>query len=131
MTGGIDGKPLGLELDALPLSTLRGMFADGITRFVDLDARRQDLRYALVDLLACRLLKPTFDAQRAALARAVTTNDVWERITRTDLPDDLFRAAAVAGWERIEPTSTTWGDGQPLFDCVKEVEAVMWAALED
>jgi len=130
-TGGVDGQPLGLELDALPLSRLRGMFADGITDFVDLDARRTDLYYAFVDKLACELIKPTFDAWRADAIAAVTYGDTWARVIGTDLPDRLFRAAAVAGWGQIDPTSTTWGDDEPLFDCVEEVKAVMWAALED
>lgn len=124
-TGGVDGQPLGLELDALPLSTLRRMFAVAIERHVDLDKRRADLRSAYLDLLACELLLPGFDAQRRKLQATVRQNGLWRQIAETPIPGDLFRQAAVDGWQDIDPL-IHYGD---LFGCADQVRAAMRAAL--
>lgn len=118
-TGGVDGQPLGLELDALPLSRLRGMFAEGIEQVIDLDERRADLRSAFLDLIACELLRPDFEANRQALQEAVKSNGLWDVITGTHIPDDLFRWAAVAGMNAINPLDLD------LFNCASDVRAMM------
>ena len=92
---------MGLELDALPLSRLRGMFAEAIERVVDLDRRREDLRAALLDLIACELLRPDFDAKRRVLQETVKSNGLWDTIAETSIPDSVFTAAAVAGMDSI------------------------------
>jgi hypothetical protein len=124
----VDGQPLGLELDALPLSRLRRMFAEGIEELVDLDKRRDDLRAAFVDLLACELLTPDFDAQRVALQEAVKSSGLWDVIAGTALPDDVFSLAAVAGWGAVDPVTTTIR-GNPLFTCADEVREAMRETL--
>lgn len=130
-TGGVDGEPLGLELDALPLSRLRGMFARGIEEYVNLDKRRADLRGALLDLLACELLRPDFEAKRRMLQRTIiTSGDLWDAIENTPLPDEFFRAAATMGLDSINPVRTIY-NGEPLFDYVDEVRAMMRDALSE
>ena len=95
--GGVDGEPLGLELDAFPLSRLRGMFADGVERCVDLGKRRADLRAAFLDLVACELLRLDF-AERRALQEAVQGSRLGDVILDTHIPDSLFRRAVIVGW---------------------------------
>lgn len=123
-TGGVDGEPLGLELDALPLSRLRGMFADGIERHIDLDKRRADLRLAFLDLVACELLRPTFDAERATLQKFVLESELGGAIQSTRIPDSLFKRAAIAGIDAIDPL------GLDLFGCAEEVRGMMRDAAE-
>lgn len=126
-TGGVDGQPLGLELDALSLSQLRSMFAIGIEQHVNLEPRRDDLRAAFVDGLAWELLAPQLEARRGAMLAAVRENGLWERIRATAIPPDLFRQAAVLGWDSIDPGRLEVG-GEPLFDCAEDVRAAMEAA---
>lgn len=127
-TGGVDGRPLGLELDALPLSRLRAMFAEGIERHIDLERRRQDLREAFLELLAWELLRPEVEKRKAAMIAQVKRNGLWAHIQQTDLPGDLFAQGARAGWNAIDPVTTVYGE-TPLFDCAAEVCAVMAATL--
>jgi len=127
-TGGVNGQPLGLELDALPLSRLREMFADGIAQVVDLTQRREDLRYAFLDLVACELLLPDFTARREYLKAAIMRGGVWDKVCKTELTDDLFKQAARAGWDSIDPVATSVGD-RPLFDQVSDVREAMRDAL--
>ena len=128
-TGGVDGQPLGLELDALPISRMRGMFAEGIERWIDLDKRRDDLHNAFVDLIACELLLPAFEAQRQRLCTGIKNSELWQDIASAPLPDWIFRQAATDGWDRIDPTTTTVG-GRRLFDCDEDVRAAMREALD-
>ena len=127
-TGGVDGRPLGLELDALPLSRLRAMFAAGIERHIDLAPRRADLREAFLELLAWELLRPQVEARKAAMIARVKSNGLWAHIRQTALPGDLFAMAARAGWDSIDPVTNLYGDTF-LFDCAAEVRAVMGATL--
>lgn len=127
-TGGVDGQPLGIELDALPFSRLRRMFADGIERHIDIEQRRGDLRAAFVDLLAWDLLLPELDARRQAMTAAIERQGLWRRIVETPIPDGLFKGAAVAGWDSINPSTVLYGD-KPLFDCADDTLAVMRDAL--
>lgn len=123
-TGGVDGQPLGLELDALPLSRLRQIFAEAIEAHVDMTPRRDDLRAALVELLAWEVLRPEVERQLAALVALVQRDGLGERIANAEIPGELFSAAARAGWSTIDPVATTFG-GAPLFDCIDEVRSVM------
>ena len=52
----------------------------------------------------------------------------WRRIADTPIPADLFRQAAVAGWDRINPRDILY-QGAPLFDCLDDVRAAMVEAL--
>lgn len=124
-TGGINGEPLGLELDALPLSRLRRMFADGIERYVDLGARRHDLQIAYIDLLSFELLRPIFDEQRQRLLDAVQGSDIWATMSGLSHPEDMFRNAAEQGLPYIDPTRHT-----DLFnDYTEAVRSIMRTAL--
>lgn len=126
-TGGVDDLPLGLELDALPLSRLRRMFADGIEQQIDLEKRRQDLRDAFIDLVACDLLMPGFEEKRKAMVQAARTNGCWDEIANTPIPDDLFQRAAVRGAGWIAPVQI-----KALFDdCKGELEKIMLDSLPD
>jgi hypothetical protein len=117
--GGVDGEPLGLELDAFPLSRLRGMFADGVERCVDLDKWRADLRAVFLDLVVCELLRLDFDAERRALQEAVQGSRLGDVILDTHIPDSQFRRAAIAGMDHIDPL------GLDLFGCAGDVRAMM------
>lgn len=105
-TGGVDGQPLGLELDALDLSQLRAMFADAIERHIRLDRREDDLREAYADLIACELLAPEFNRQRGEMIKRLKAAPLWDRITSKALPPDLFSNAAEAGANWIGPDRT-------------------------
>ncbi len=103
LTGGVDGKRLGLELDALPLSQLRRMFAEAIEQRVDIEKRRRDLREFYIDIMACNLLLPDFEKKRKAMIEAVRSNGCWEKIQATHIPDDLFTRTAIEGDDMIAP----------------------------
>lgn len=102
-TGGVDGQRLGLELDALPLSRLRAMFAEGIEQYVDMGKRRADLREAFVDLVIYQTLQPETDGRVNAMRRTVKGNGLWAAIGASPIPDNLFRRAAVGGYNAIDP----------------------------
>jgi hypothetical protein len=102
-TGGVDGQPLGLELDALPLSRLRRMFAEGIEPYIDLGKRKEDLREAFLDILAYDLLGPDLERRRQAMRRAAKQSDAWRALLDTPIPDSLFTEAAVQGANSINP----------------------------
>jgi len=104
-TGGVDGQPLGLELDALPLSRLRRMFAEGIEARVDMGKRREDLRSAFVELVAAELLAPEYETKRQAMLAAVRSDGLWQAIENTPIPDGLFLQAALEGRNCIDPVS--------------------------
>jgi len=129
-TGGVDGRPLGLELDALPISRLRAMFAEGIERHIDLTPRRADLQEAFLELLAWELLRDRVEARKAWMIAQVKRNGLWARIQQANLPSNLFALAARAGWETIDPTAPFYADGGYLFDCAAEVRAVMAASID-
>ena len=116
-----NGKPLGLELDALPLSRLREMFAETIHKHVDLDRRRDDLMQAYLDLLACELLLPEFSAKRRALQDEIKSDGLWRRIVETDIPSDLFKQAARFGMNAINPITEDYD----MFGCADQVREVM------
>jgi hypothetical protein len=106
-TGGVDGLPLGLELDALELSRLRQLFAQGIEQHVDMEKRRQDLRDALLDRLAYELLLPEMEQKRRAMRAAVEGSALWRDLLEMPIPEDLFMRCAVSGAECIDPVQDT------------------------
>jgi hypothetical protein len=124
LTDGVDGKPLGLELDALPLSTLRDMFAVAIERHIDLGKRCDDLKTAYLDLIACELLLPDFNDKRRKLQEAIRQDGLGKQISETRIPGDLFRRAARAGWSDINPL-----DGYDPFGCADEIRETMREAM--
>lgn len=111
-TGGVDGQRLGLESDALPLSRLRAMFAEGIEQHIDLSKRFYDLRDGFVDLVIYEMLLPGIEAKRAAMRAAMVDSGRMQAIEDHLLPADLFRRAAVAGYNAIDPTEHRLFDGQ-------------------
>lgn len=124
-TGGVDGRRLGLELDALPISRLRAMFAEGIERHVDLSLRKADLREAFVELLAWEIVRPYMRERVANMIAQVKTNGLWERIQQSEIPAGLFARAAALGMNSINPL--TVHGGEPLFDCADEIrKEIMW-----
>jgi len=126
-TGGVDGQPLGLELDALPMATVRDMFAEGIERFVDLSTRHDDLRDAYIDLIAYELLKPDLDVKLRAMRQAAVDSGLAREIVDTSIPGDLLRRAAHQGMDSLLPVA----DGWDLFGLRAELRDAMAATLND
>lgn len=130
-TGGVDGLPLGLELDALGLRRIRAMFAAGVEQFIDLAPLRNDLRRAYVDLLAWEVLLPQVVKQLDTLRASIWGSHHGQTINSTPIPDELFALAARQGWHTINPLRLQL-DGKPMFDNVDDVLATMrGAALAD
>ena len=123
LTGGVNGQPVGLELDALPIDRIRRMFADGIEREIDLAQRQHDLREAALDLLACEIIMPSFNSLRRALLAAAKQSPAWVGIQAARIPDDLFREAAVQGENSINPLD------YDLFD-LAAIQAIMRNTFE-
>ncbi len=121
-TGGIFGQPLGLELDALPLSRIRAMFADGIEAEVDLTDREYDLKESYLNLTAYQMLEGEFRSRAARAVEAVQHSEAGGRVAEAEIPRGLFREAAIEGRVYINPTNPD------LFSCRKEILAVMRAA---
>lgn len=128
-TGGVDGLPLGLELDALGLQRIRAMFAAGIEQFINLVPLRTDLRRAYVDLLAWQVLLPQVEKQLDTLRASVWDSHHGQAINSTVIPDELFMLAARQGWNTINPLRLQI-DGKPLFGNVDDVLATMIDALK-
>jgi len=105
-TGGINGHPLGLELDALPLSRLRRMFAEAIEARIDIAPRKQDLQEAFIELLAWDLVMPEVNKRIETMIDAVKSNGLWSAIQETKIPSDLFLQAAMGGDPWIAPVQT-------------------------
>jgi hypothetical protein len=125
-TGGINGQPLGLELDSLPISRLRDMFASEIEAVVDMDKRRNDLREAFVDQMACKQLLPEFDKQRAALISQAKASEAWQDIMTVQLEPNLFSQAAINGAYWISPQ-----DIQYLYRDCQDPLVELWQQGED
>jgi hypothetical protein len=102
-TGGVNGQPLGLELDALPLSRLRAMFAEAIEKHVDIERRREDLRRACVDLLAWDVLGPIVDRYKAELVEAIDEAGLLDAVKSAPIPEDIFKDAAAMGARAVDP----------------------------
>ena len=120
-TGGINGQPLGLELDSLATSQLRAMYASAIEREIDLTNRYDDLREAFIDLMACYRLLPEFNARRAELIAQAKQAAVYTAIKSARLSEDLFYNAAIAGEYWIGPNKTL-----QLFENYKGPLTQLW-----
>ena len=118
-TGGVNGQPLGLELDALPIDRLRLMFAEGIEGEIDLWQRKQDLTRAAVDLIACELLLPAFEARRRGLLAAAERAGLMAHLEDTGLPDNLFQQAALSGMDSINPVELELFDIQHIRNLLR------------
>ena len=116
-TGGVNGRPLGIELDVLPINQVRLMLAQAIEKRISLDPRREDLMQGFVEELAWETLMPEIEARKARLVEAVKASDVWTKIQQTELPASLFKDAAFDGLSAIDP--------REVFDCADEVREVM------
>ena len=123
-TGGVDGQPLGLELDALPLSRLRRMFANGIEQVIDLEKRREDLREAYINLIAYNLLMPAIEDKRDEMIKAARLSDCWHLIREKELPADLFKVFAATGDGWIGPAAIIDLFDDHTSDLVKAMRSV-------
>ena len=105
-TGGINGQPLGLELDSLETSRIRAMYASAIEAEIDLTSRYDDLRAAFIDLMACNALLPEFNRRRAELIDQARKSPIYTDIKGAALSEDLFYNAAIAGKPWVGPNET-------------------------
>ena len=115
--GGVNGRPLGIELDVLPISQMRQMRAEAIDYCISLDPRREDLREAFIEGLAWETLMPDTKAHKDRLCQVVKSAQVWTQIQDTPIPNEVFRDAAIAGSNVVDP--------RDVFDCDAEVLEVM------
>ncbi len=103
LTGGVDGEPFGLELDALDLDDLRRLFIDGIEKVIDGERRyHADLAAALVDRLIWDALQTKFDAMRAELYAAIDGDELTATMTAS-ADADIIRRFALDGFSSIDP----------------------------
>jgi hypothetical protein len=126
--GGVDGKKLGLELDALPLSRLRALFTTEIEKHINIELRREDLRKAFIETLAWEQIKDEVNQMLTDAREAIANSDIPKRLKETAIPIELFRAAASLGWDSIDPTTAVY-QGKPLFDCTDDAISIMQSAL--
>lgn len=120
-TGGINGQPLGLELDSLAISQLRGMYASAIEAEIDLTSRYDDLRAAFIDLMACNALLPEFNSRRAELIAQAKKSPYYYDIKNAPLSEDLFYNAAIAGKPWVGPKETL-----KLFEVYQDPLTQLW-----
>lgn len=120
-TGGINGQPLGLELDSLETSRIRAMYASAIEAEIDLTNRYNDLREAFIDLMACNALLPEFNRRRAELITQAKQSPYYYDIKTAPLSEDLFYNAAIAGKPWVGPTETL-----KLFEAYHDPLAQLW-----
>ena len=100
-TGGIDGEPFGLELDALPRSTIREMFVTGCEGLIDKnDIIADDSRRAFVADIVAEAIKPrvleisdqVFEKYKNSIDRTGVDLFDFARAGACYLPtDDLFK----------------------------------------
>lgn len=120
-TGGINGQPLGLELDSLETSRIRAIYANAIENEIDLTNRYDDLRAAFIDLMACQTLLPEFNKRRAELIAQAKESPHYNEIQNKPLDENLFYNAARAGKYWIGPNETL-----DLFDDYQEPLTQLW-----
>lgn len=100
-TGGVNGQPLGIELDALPLSQVRRMFADAIGTYIEDESIYHDgLRRALIDILINDAIKDHFNLDSL---REQVVDRLKGSAHRLTCGDDLMRQAALEGNSLINP----------------------------
>lgn len=117
LTGGVNGRPLGIELDVLPIQQIRMMFAEAIESCTSLDSRREDLRRAFVEELAWETLMPEIEVRKKRLVDAVKSSPAWAKIQNTPISNEIFKEAAIEGRNVVDP--------RKVFDCADEVRAAM------
>lgn len=123
-TGGVDGQPLGLELDALPLSEIRRLFVDGLqTIITSEEPYRQDLAAALVDMLIWESLESEINERREALRLAIDADSIIGSLTCSPAAVARF---AKAGHSYIDPLRQDKG----LFRAAAAIRARLTAAME-
>lgn len=118
-TGGINGLPLGIELDSLPISEIRKKLAEAIEECISLDHRQADLRQAFMEELAWETLMPVIEARKKQLIEAVKATPIWAEIQDTPIPSEIFKKAAIEGKNVVNPMS--------VFDCADDIRAIMSA----
>lgn len=100
-TGGVNGEPLGIELDALPVSRIREMFVDGIEQVIPSEAPyHQDLAEAFVDLLIWEALEDRIKELREKLFEQVDGEAI---VGRLRCPSDTLAKFARLGANYINP----------------------------
>ena len=102
-TGGINGQPLGLELDSLSIPRLRAMFAEAIEQHIDISKRHQDIKSAFIDLIACNMLLPDFEKCRTEMIQAAEKSGAVRALYDVQVPKNLFLEAAKEGAAWISP----------------------------
>jgi hypothetical protein len=116
-TGGVNGLPLGIELDGLPIHVIRKMLAEAIEECISLDHRRDDLRLAFVEEMAWDTLMPGIEARKKQLIDAVKSSPMWEKIQNTPITAEILKTAAIEGQNAVNPRG--------VFDCADQVLAIM------
>jgi hypothetical protein len=100
-TGGVDGQPLGLELDSLPISRIRELFVSGLDGIIESEKPyHDDLASALIDLLIWETLEPKIETMRENLRQAIEADTLIERLK---CPADIVAQFAKAGARHIDP----------------------------
>jgi len=104
-TGGVGGEKLGLELDALPLDTLRGLIVQGLEAAgYPFDAFRRQVRRTAARQLAWAELKAECeDLERKADILARGFEIWWSDIAERDVSEADLKRWAVQGHTRIFP----------------------------
>lgn len=121
-TGGINGQPLGLELDSMPIPRLIEIFANEIEKHIDISKRIQDLKTAFIDLTACNILLPDFEKQRRTMIQAAKSSSAGQALNHVPVPKNLFIEAAKAGAGWISPAE--------VLDLFREYEADIKRAMQ-
>lgn len=122
-TGGVDGQPLGLELDSLPIGRIRSLFVDGIREVIHSEKPyHNDLAEALVELLIWKEIKPKVDSLR----RQVWTDiQAGELLANLSLPEGTLAQFAKAGFSHIDPVRY---DGH-LFKAADRIQETIQEAI--
>lgn len=100
-TGGVNDKPLGLELDALPISRIRDLFVDGLQAVIGGEEEyHRDLARALVDLLIWEGMAPQIEEMRNFLFMEIEAAALANSLR---CPADIMAQFARAGAGHIDP----------------------------
>ncbi len=104
-TGGIDGEPYGIELDALPRSTMRSLFVEGARDLIDSeeilsDARREVVADIVAETISAGVIKVVDDLY----------SEWEEQVTATE--GDLFEIAKDGRLKRRSAVQGTYRGDQ-------------------
>jgi hypothetical protein len=101
LTNGVNGRPLGIELDALPISRLRQMFVDGIQSIIsNEDKYHGDLAAALVETLIWEALDPQITKMRDSLREKINATTIIKNLS---CPDGTLALFATNGFDHVDP----------------------------